>query len=290
VIRPNAARLLACVAALLAAGHRARAQQADSAHCDSIVAAARVDSVRVGLFLGAHRTDGPPLEEEQMRQLMVSVGAAFVPPKPFRLTVFSGPARSRSLRTLGADSTTTLRAPTVTGVYRITATAQGVANILIVRMSLVPGFDSSATDAIRVAATGNPAFATPVGVDTMHVDISFSTDSSAGARRLVSAAFPRMPVVDVAPMADNPAPEFPDAAKADSLDFGEVVLRFVVARDGTPEFDTLELIRSSDPSFTRAALRALAKHRFRPATIRGCTVAQQIDYAFNFSLPGPDGR
>jgi TonB family protein len=151
----------------------------------------------------------------------------------------------------------------------------------------MPGFDSAAIEAIRTGATANPAFAAPMGIDSMHVDIEFSTDSIAGARRLVSASFPRMPVLDAMPLASNRPPVFPEAAKADSIESGEVVLRFVVDRDGTPDFDTIELVRSTVPSLTRAALLTLADHRFRPATIRGCAIAQQIDYALNFSLPVP---
>jgi TonB family protein len=158
---------------------------------------------------------------------------------------------------------------------------------MVIRASLVRGFDSAAVEAIRAGAIANPAFSALWGEDSMRVDISFSIDSTPGARRLVSATFPRMPVVDAAPLPANKAAEFPDAAKADGVDGGEVVLRFVVDRDGTPEFDTIELVRASGhPAFTRAALSALAGHRFRPAKIHGCAVAQQIDYALNFLLPG----
>jgi TonB family protein len=272
------------------AASAAGAQQSDTARCDAVIAAARVDSLGVGLFLAAHRADGPPLDPAQERQIVVSVGPAFQAPRPLRLNVFSGPGLTRSLRLIAADTATALRAPTITGVYRITATDSGVAAVTVIRASLVRGFDSAAVDAIRTGAIANPAFVAPWGEDTMRVDISFSTDSSTGARRLVSASFPRMPVVDAAPLPGNKPAEFPEAAKADSVAGGEVVLRFVVGRDGTPDFDTIELVRASGhPAFTRAALRALAAHRFRPATIHGCAVAQQIDYAFNFSLPD-DGR
>ena len=220
---------------------------------------------------------------------MMSVAPAFVAPRPLRLNVFSGPSLTRSLRVVGADTAATLRSPTVTGVYRVTATDSGMGGVAVIRASLVRGFDSAAVVAIRMGAVANPAFAAPWGDDSMHVDISFSTDSTFGAQRLVSATFPRMPVVDAVPLAGNKAPEFPDAARADSVDGGEVVLRFVVDRDGTPDFDTIQLVRAGGhPAFTRAALRALAAHRFRPATIHGCAVAQQVDYAFTFSLPGND--
>jgi TonB family protein len=275
------------IAAFVLGGAPLAAQQSEVARCDSIIAAARVDSVDAGLFLRARAVEGPLLDGDQRHEIVVTVGAALVPPTPFRLNVFSGPPRASALRVRGADTTTALRAPTMTGVYRFTATANGLVRILVIRAALMSGFDSAAVEAIRTAASANPAFASPVGVDSMHVDIEFSTDSSTGARRLVSGSFPRMPVIDATPLANNKPPVFPDAAKADSIETGDVVLRFVVERDGTPDFDTIELVRSTAPSLTRAALLTLADHRFRPATIHGCTIAQQIDYAFNFSAPLP---
>lgn len=284
-------RRVTIAAAAFAAATVAGAQQPDSSRCDAIVGAAQVDTQTVGLFIAAHRADGVPLDPGQERQIVTSVSSAFVAPRPLRLNVFSGPSLTRSLRLIGTDTVPTLRSPTITGVYRVTATDSGMAGVMVIRASLVRGFDSAADDAIRTGAIANPAFAAPWGDDSIRVDISFSTDSVSGARRLVSARFPRMPVVDAVPLPGNRAPEFPDEAKADSIDGGEVVLRFVVGRDGAPEFDTIELVRSAGhPAFTRAALRALAAHRFRPATIHGCAVAQQIDYAFNFSLPGDDRR
>jgi TonB family protein len=279
-------RQIALVVLAFVTASAAGAQQSDTSRCDAVIAAARVDSQSVGLFLAAHRADGPALDPGQERQIIVSVGPAFEAPRPLRLNVFSGPALTRSLRLVAADTATALRSPTITGVYRVTASDSGLVSVMVIRASLVRGFDSAAVDAIRTGAIANPAFVAPWGEDTMRVDISFSTDSSTGARRLVSASFPRMPVVDATPLPGNKPAEFPEAARTDSVAGGEVVLRFVVGRDGTPEFDTIELVRASGhPAFTRAALRALATHRFRPATIHGCAIAQQIDYAFNFSLP-----
>jgi len=270
------------LAALIAVALQIAAQRADSARCDSVVAAARVDSVPAALFLSAHRIDGPELEPAQIKAIVGGIGSAFSPPRPFRLTVFAGPSRSRSLRVLNSDTTPVLRAPTVTGIYRFTAGDVGMANVVVARASRVPGFDSAAVDAIHSASLGDVAFVTPVGLDIMRVDVQFTTDSTLGSRRLVGAYFPRMPVVDAAPLSDNVAPSYPDSLRADSLS-GEVVVRFVVDRDGTPDLGTLELIRSTDVAFTREALAALARHRFRPASIRGCAVAQQIDYAMTFS-------
>ena len=111
--------LLLCSARLLAG------QQPvvpDSTRCDSVVAAARVDSVDVGLFVSAMRSDAGELSPSQGHLISGVIGSGFIPPRPFRLTVFSGPARMRSMRLLSSDTAIALRAPTLTGVYRFLAT------------------------------------------------------------------------------------------------------------------------------------------------------------------------
>ena len=269
----------------------AGAQQApiDTARCDSIVAAARKDSVNVGLFVSVARIDGGALPATQADAVALSVGSAFIPPRPFRLTVFSGPVRARLLRALASDTTAELRPPTLTGVYRFSVTKTGtLTKMVIVRASLMPGFDSAAVVAIEGAATTR-ALTPPAGEDSMHAEVRFATDSVAGARRIVSAGFPRMPVVSAVPLRDNPAAIFPDDEKGDSASTGEAVLRFVVDRTGAPVPETVELVRGTSLSFVRSALTVLPKQMFAPATIRGCAVAQQIDYAFSFASPARVG-
>jgi hypothetical protein len=118
----------------------------------------------------------------------------------------------------------------------------------------------------------------------MRVDVRISTDSSADARRMIVATFPRMPVIDAVPKRDNPPPVFPEDERADSVTAGEAVLRFVVDRSGMPDMTTIELVRATSLSFARAAIIALPSQRFEPATIRGCAVGQAIDYSFSFVL------
>jgi len=265
----------------------ASAQQApDTARCDSIISAARVDSVDIGLFVSVVRRDGDPLPPAQAGFLSASIVSTFIPPRPFRLSVFAGPARMRALRVLAPDTATDLRSPTVTGVYRTLSTSdRGLEQIDVVRASLMPGFDSSAAMAIRAVATDRELFTPPDDDDSMRVDIRLSTDSIAGARRFLSAKFPRMPLVDAVPKRDIPPLQFPDVARIEGLTAGEVVLRFVVGRDGEPVAETVEVIRTTAMSFLRSALGALAAQRFSPATVHGCPVAQVVDYPFSFLLP-----
>jgi hypothetical protein len=286
-----AVRWMQCRAALaliVGAGSwaHAQAQRADTARCDSIVAGARVDTVPAAIFLAVRRVDGDALPVMQAQMIGNYVRAAFLPPSPFRLTTFSGPARMRVLRPVASDTAADLRAPTITGVYRFTATKRaGPITPTIMRASLVPGFDSAAVAAIVDMSRFPDVLVPPEDDDSMRVDVRLSTDSAADARRMIAATFPRMPVVGAVPRRDNPAAEFPADEKADSVATGEVVLRFVVDRAGMPNMATIELVRATSLSFARAAVMALPSQRFEPATIRGCAVAQAIDYSFSFVLP-----
>lgn len=277
----------------LAVSKTAAAQQVrDTTKCDSIVIAARVDSLNAGLFILVARRNGDPLTTSYLNYLSASIVSTFVPPKPFRLTVFEGPAVMSALRPR-ADTTTELRAPTVTGIYRAVATQDsGLVAVKIVRASLMPGFDSAAVTAIRAVGTNRDLFTPPDDEDSLTIDVRISSDSVAGARRFVAANFPRMPVVDAMPFKSNPAPDFPIEAKLEGLTTGEVVLRFVVDRTGHPAMETLEVVRETSSSFLRAAIDVMPAQRFVPATIHGCAVAQTVDYPFSFLLPvtGTSGR
>lgn len=274
--------------ALVLAAATARAQdRSDTARCDSIVAAARVDSVPTKLFVSASRMDGPPLTAARRERLVSTIIASFFPPVPFRLTVFGGGVQMRALRAHDADRPDP-RAPVVTGLYRVYVGRGGDSlRLALVRASLMPGFDEAALEAIRFAR--GAAFAPPSDVDTMVVDIRFSSEASDGARAFVEANFPRMPVVDAMPALENPAPGFPDDERDNGATTGEVVFQLVIDRAGLPAMETVEVVRASSLSFVRAALSALAQQRFTPARVDGCPVAQQIEYPMTFVLRGaPD--
>jgi hypothetical protein len=64
-----------------------------------------------------------------------------------------------------------------------------------------------------------------------------------------------------------------------------VVLRIVVDQSGGLAPGTIEVSRATNLDFLRAALTSLPAQRFAPATIRGCPVAQAVEYSFSFVLP-----
>jgi hypothetical protein len=275
---------LAIGAGLSVAGGQQPASR-DSSRCDSVVAAARVDSVGVTLSIRTLAIDGSAIAPELEDIMTTAIASEFVPPRPFRLTVFSsGAPTTQILRAMSAKSG--LRSPTVTGVYRFQLRDDGtLSEFAVARMSLVPGLDSAVVAAIQAAARDGalPRFEGQI----RHFEVRLSTDSLPGGRGLVVAEFPRMPVVDAVAKPDNPAPEYPADEKQNALE-GNAVLRFIVDRDGEPIPETAMVVRGTTRGFVMAGVAALPKLRFTPATINGCAVAQLVDYAFNFVLPRGD--
>lgn len=268
---------------------RAVAAQADTAPpsraCDSVIAAAKVDSVLTGMFVEVRRIDGPYIAPPTLHRMALRIGAMFVLPKPLQLSVFAGPARTHLLRPLGGDTLPDLRTPSITGIYSLVMTPDdSVPGIETARSTLIIGFDSAATSAITLAATIDSSFR--ASDDTLELVVSFTTDSLPGSVRLITAYFPRMPVVDAVALAGNPVAQFPDSAAADGADRGEVLLRFVVTREGLPALNTVEILRATSGAFLRSAVNVLPGQHFRPARIRGCGIAELIEYPFIFTQPG----
>jgi hypothetical protein len=266
---------------------------AADARCDSIVAAARADTLASGLFIGIKRIDGGELGAAQITDMILLAGSAFTPPTPFRLTIFSGPVLTPSLRRLSSNAEPVLRAPTLSGAYRVRVGSDGAfASLETIRASLMPGFDSAAMAAIKTAGDIKGLFAPRDGTTSATIDFRFATDSIGGqgwtVRRLVTALFPRMPVTDAAVQPGAPTAELPQTERREGVPV-ETVLRFVVDRTGEPIMETLEVVRGTSIDFVRAALTALSKQRFVPARIRGCPVAQLVEFPFTLPPLSPSG-
>ena len=124
------------------------------------------------------------------------------------------------------------------------------------------------------------------------LEVRIASDSTPHALKMVEAVFPRMPVIDAIPYADNPPARLPLGVYDDSTRRFDVMIRFVVDRAGLPALETIEVIRGSSLSFVREAFRALPKQRFTPARVKGCAVAQVVSYPFAFVWPpaGPPIR
>jgi len=297
-VAPAVTRIVAFAACVVCIASNAGAQDAsaarlEDARCDSVVAAARADTITSGLFLALKRVDGGELATAQITDMLLLTGAAFTPPTPFRLTVFSGPVMTPTFRRISADPAPVLRPPTLTGTYRVKVGSNGEFTALeTIRASLMPGFDSAAMAAIKSAGEAKGVWAPRDGTGSATIDFRFASDSVGGpgwtARRLVTTRFPRMPVTDAVPQPGTAKADLPQVERREGAP-AETVLRFVVDRTGEPIMETLEIVRGTSIDFVRAALNALAKQRFVPAEIRGCRVAQLVEIPFTLPPLSPSG-
>jgi Gram-negative bacterial TonB protein C-terminal len=272
----------ACAIGLLCvAGGRLHGQaRPDSTRCDSIVRSAAVDSAKTAIFVFADQTDYDWLFLNRGR-IETRISRDFAAPRPFRLSVFEGPSLVRGLRISSpGDSVGVRRGASVMGTYRVDVSSGGIVKPLVVRSSLLPGFDSAMVRAIRTAALMGTALRPPFG-ESWRLQVHVSTDSLEDSRRIAQGVFPVMLVRDASPLTTE-RPPFPEAARADSLDHGEAVLRFVVDRDGKPALETVEIVRATSFEFARAAIVVLGAQTFNAATIRGCPVAQLVEFPFVF--------
>lgn len=272
------------MALLGVAGSRLAGQsRPDSARCDSIVAhAAAVDSVATAIFVSVAQLDGDWMSPERRDLLESRISRFFVAPRPFRLSVFDGPSLVRGLRISSAgDSVGVPRVASILGDYRVELTDRGSTDgPRVLRSSLLPGFDSAVVTAIRSAARAGRALR-PESGDQWRLEVRISTDSIDQARRIAQGVFPRVRVRDASPLSRQ-RPAFPAGALNAGFDHGEVVLRFIVDRDGKPALETVELVRATSFEFARAAIVALGAQTFNAATIRGCPVAQLVEFPFVF--------
>lgn len=65
---------------------------------------------------------------------------------------------------------------------------------------------------------------------------------------------------------------------------GEVLVRFVVDSSGHARPGSVQVLRSTHPSFTRAVLETLRTVTFDPARVGGIAVPQVVEQPFTFSL------
>ena len=261
--------------------------------CDSVLRAARVDSVAVTARAFLVRRDGEPLPPRARMLLLEAILGHFAAPKPLQVPVFTaGPVRLRMLRPgqLGGDSITS-REPLIYGVYDFSVLRNGgVSKVVTSVPSLSPDFDASVVAAI---AASNADSITAVvrralDTDTLRLELRITTgpDDSRfrvpGAQVFV-ATFPRVRLVDARARNGNPQAQYPLEERDEGRD-GEVVLRVVVNASGVAVIATLEVLHATSPEFALSAARALARYHFTPAHVGPCPVPQVVEVPFWFSL------
>lgn len=77
-------------------------------------------------------------------------------------------------------------------------------------------------------------------------------------------------------------PDYPDALWAEGRE-GQVTIEFVVTDTG--DVTDAKVTAADDPAFAEAALAAVEKWKFRPASRDGIAVAQKVSIPIRFTLP-----
>ena len=270
------------------------AQQAPSAgSCDSVLRAARADSVPITARVYLTRRDGEMLPPRARLLLAEALLTRFEPPMPLQLPVFGpGPAQLRILRreTLGGDSLT-IREPVVHGTYTFTIHRNGRVDSIATRTpTMVPGFDERVIAAIRSASADSAvaAIGHALDQDSLVLDLRVTTGPEDTRLRvppatLFAATFPRLRLVDAKPLSPAPIPYYPEDERDEGRD-GDVLLRVVVDGSGAPVIPTLEVLHATSSSFALAAAKTLARYHFAPAHVGTCPVPQVVLLPFWFSL------
>src|SRR5438105_8517542 len=172
-----AAVALAC---MLPSATRAQGVTPSSQSCDSILRAARVDSVAVGARAYLIRRDGEILPPRLRSLLLESILSNFTAPQPLVLPVFSpGPAPLRMLRPERlADDSVSSREPVLYGVYDFSILRSGaVTRIITTVPAMTPEFDARVAAAINgMAADSTAAVATrALDADAVALELRIST-------------------------------------------------------------------------------------------------------------------
>lgn len=162
------------------------------------------------------------------------------------------------------------------------------------RMGLaVEAFDSATTVRGKTGGDGTFVFALPhPGTYSLRVTRDAADPLVFPALRVLPDSFVQrlfpIPIEfevehGATPRLDSLHPIYPDPMR--HLDVGgEVLTQFVVEPNGRMAEGSFKVLRSTDPTFTRAVLVALIAAEFIPATIRGVAVAQLVQYPFTFHL------
>lgn len=83
---------------------------------------------------------------------------------------------------------------------------------------------------------------------------------------------------------DNVGPKYPDALREMKVS-GQVLVQYIVNRDGTADMSSLKVLKSDHPAFTESVRAALAEMKFEPARVKGQPVRQLMQTPFAFQVP-----
>jgi periplasmic protein TonB len=81
----------------------------------------------------------------------------------------------------------------------------------------------------------------------------------------------------------QPEPRYPSMAERIGLE-GRVLLRFVIDTTGRVDKSSIEVLETTEDQFTRPAVDAVSRARFRPAVLSGNAVRQLAEESIRFVI------
>ena len=82
----------------------------------------------------------------------------------------------------------------------------------------------------------------------------------------------------------SPRPEYPAALRAAAAG-GEVLVQFVVRKNGQVDMGEFRVLKSTHPLLTEAVRNVLPLMHFSPAEVHGTSVDQLVQQVFMFAVP-----
>jgi len=254
--------------------------------CDSTLSYSVADSALAKVQVTVRRVDGGIFPPPYPGLLLQEFATRFHPPRPLRVPVFSaGPMQMRTMRLL-QTGVPSLREPVLNGVYNLTVHRDATASrLMVIVPTLTSGLDSAIMSVLQQISAEQlyPFPLDEVPDDSMVVQLRL-TSAHAGnepALPLFTSYFPQVPLVDAQRIGPEPAPELP-AEEREAGIFGDVRLQVVVDGSGTPNLETLEILRAPTTGLALSAVKALAEMRWTPARVGSCSVPQVVHANFRF--------
>lgn len=177
--------------------------------------------------------------------------------------------------------------PVVDGEFTFTLHGDGsVSHLRMLATTYAAQLDTSIVRAIELAAATHALVAIagqPKDTVALRLTLGMDPDSTGASRPLFALRVPVQHLDYPAEARRHPPPAFPMVAWRNGVG-GHVRVQFVVGTDGHAMPGTYRLLDTDYREIALAALNAIAKWEFAPATTGGCAIPQVIEEEFTYSV------
>jgi TonB family protein len=155
-----------------------------------------------------------------------------------------------------------------------------MSDVKLHRRSYYLDYDQRAERAVKTVADERVFDSLPLRYhrDSLPVVFRFGDPTADSAVAQFFMSFPKPPQ----PEPGNPMPEYPEEAAREGVT-GRVTVTFLVDSMGAVDTASVRVLDSPHPALTRAVLDVLPRWHFKAANLRGCRMAREVRYPFDFS-------